>query len=303
MKYRKISVTKKTLVFLTCSAVVIGINTPIFAKKNLNIDEIREEIFHVNSHNTSLIPAADNRNVNLKEKCSNKNSIEKYTNTTHNAAKHFVSVFNDFSDKNIKTLYEIENSDNKGNLVTFGSPSSNLIARLTLGYQKIGKKGDGLSYTPKKGIKLAVRYELNAEIIKSAHDVKYRTLERNNNHNIEILANWGVRLKNGEIKCPKVIENNLAEDFLIISSLPNIFNKYALLNNQRMINFGGTHRAGTQAISLLLDSERFLRDLHKRIKKIQGEKKQQPYWQALISVKVNKKNRSSEPLSLDKIML
>ena len=303
---------RKLFIFTTCfvgiasiPAVSIGKNTFQTKAKNLSkIDKIRRELFKVDQINISLLPAADNPNVDLKDQCSEEKGREKYTTTTHNAAKHFASVFHDVSENNVKTLYAITNSNFKGNLITFGSPSSNLITRITMGYHKIGAKGEGFSHAPKPGLNLAVRYELDAERIKSARGVKYRTLERSINGKVITLANWGIRLKNGIIRCPKVIENNLAEDFLIVSSLPNTFNKEALLNDQRIINFGGTHRAGTQAINIMLDSGRFLQELHRRIKKIQGDKLKQPYWQALIAIRgVNSKNRSSEPLSLGEILL
>ncbi|MCZ7625012.1 MAG: hypothetical protein M5R38_03495 [Candidatus Methylomirabilis sp.] len=81
----------------------------------------------------------------------------------------------------------------------------------------------------------------------------------------------------------------------VISSLPNIFNRNSFDAGHRIINFGGTHREGTEAIGYLIKNKSLLEDLKLRLSQVRGNQREYPYWQALILVDCDPPNPNAIP--------
>ncbi len=74
------------------------------------------------------------------------------------------------------------------------------------------------------------------------------------------------------------------QDYLIVSSLPNVFNAASFSNGDRIINFGGTHSPGTLGVTTLIKNETVLGELSTKVMALAGRSKEMPYWQGLFLV-------------------
>jgi hypothetical protein len=136
-------------------------------------------------------------------------------------------------------------------------------------------------------------YELNGELIRK-QDLPNTVVERIvMGKRIEI-PNWGVRIPSNKYPLlpDLTLDGKLVQDYLIISSLPNVLNRASLDAGHRIINFGGTHREGTQAVEQLFTNEEILRDLTARVAKKKKNDAHEPYWQALVLVNCDPNNNT-----------
>lgn len=258
-----------------------------------DIKELFAELFLGTQEKVYLIPAQDNPNVvpNLQRLAVD--PYEVFTHTTLGAARSFAGVLDIVEDR-IKRVEQLVSLNGEGNLVTFGSPTSNLIARTALRYGEIGDGKKGSEVFPSDAIDFKVLYELNGEkILRSGSS--HRFLKRIVNNQEHQIPNWGIRKPGGVILCPETQDGSLVQDYLVISSLPNIFKRNAFDAGHRIINFGGTHREGTEAIGNLIKNKSLLEDLKLRLSRLRGNQGEYPYWQALILVDCDPPNQTATP--------
>ncbi len=71
--------------------------------------------------------------------------------------------------------------------------------------------------------------------------------------------------------------DRLISDFLLISRLPNVFDRESYIKDEAIFLFGGAHGVGTKATDLILRDTSLLSKLTKRAGKTM-------YWQALFQI-------------------
>lgn len=280
-------------VVATCSADIQADADEIMVRKD-TINEIPsisqsikdkfQQLFLGTRQDILLIPAQHNPNVRTTS--VEEDPKEVFTYATLEAAKDFAGILNQVegSIKNIDFLLKVNGA---GNLITFGSPTSNLIIRTAMRYFKLGDDNvSGFKSEPTDAFELPYTYALDGyEIL---------TSKLPNNHCIRVvngkekkIPNWGIKKADGAYLFPKMNDNGvLLQDYLLISNLPNMFNKKSLNLDERVLNFGGTHREGTQAVIQALNNENFLEELKEAF---DAEKfaNYPTYWQALFVVDCN----------------
>jgi hypothetical protein len=248
------------------------------------------DLFLGTREQVALIPAQSNPTVIHDADLLLSDPFETFTHTTLEAARNFAGVL-DQVESRIKRIDQLVAVNGEGNLVTFGSPTSNELARVALGYTRIDDSDMGLEYIPSTALPLPFSYELDGRAIAksdSVHRFCYRTVS---GRGIEI-PNWGIRKSNGALLLPETHDGALLQDYLLISNLPNVFHKTSYEAGRRLINIGGTHREGTSAIQHLFTNKCILEELCGKIKQVKGEKSLVPYWQALILVDCNASDKS-----------
>jgi hypothetical protein len=82
------------------------------------------------------------------------------------------------------------------------------------------------------------------------------------------------------------VDGQLKQDYLLISNLPNLFNRASFEGDHPIINFGGTHVAGTLAVSALFRDEVSIGVLRDRVMKLSEGERGPLYWQALVLVNI-----------------
>lgn len=163
-----------------------------------------------------------------------------------------------------------------GNLVTLGSPSTNALTAITFQY-RYHNLGVNYGFIRER----ETQFELPFEYFM---DGKYlidngAIYKRKINDELEIGPNWGIKNNStNNLILPKV--NNagfIKTDYLLITVLPNIYEKKELDTNSKIIILGGAHGTGTKAIDLLFRNKNVLTQLINKTENIQ-------YWQALIEI-------------------
>lgn len=166
--------------------------------------------------------------------------------------------------------------DHKGNLICLGSPMSNYVSKEIMGYRKISTD----SSTGLERIQDHSPFEFRFEyIFDSAYLMKEGAITKRFVGNKEhVVPNWSIKdNKTGRILVPNTVGQNLTSDFLLISVLPNIFDRKAYDKRQKVVIFGGTHGVGTKSIEILFKDKTILKAIEQQL----GEA---PYWQSLITV-------------------
>lgn len=196
------------------------------------------------------------------------------------------------------------------NIITFGSPSSNSIARAVLGYRAESK----FKLSPQfEADRYPVRYELGDETL---------TVKRRGGDYLE--PRWAISTPEGRLETRLTNDGHLAEDYLVISCVPNLLSdqvgdvldarreleelrqdpaldsriaasseerrKLSALEEQagrddrdlhRVVVIGGLHGPGTGAASLLLGEPRLAKRLEARVRQEQLDR---GFWQAVVKV-------------------
>jgi hypothetical protein len=230
----------------------------------------------------SLIPAAHNPNV-VTRIDPRTDPYQAFSKVPLLAAKAFAGVLTGLDDK-IRPIDELVRLNGEGNIVAFGSPTSNLVARIAMRYAEVGDGRRGAEYYPTDALGLKILFELNGERIINSQDTAHRSYRSVVNGKEEEIPNWGIRRLDGSIICPEMQGGTPVQDYLVISNLPNLFNSSSFSNGHRIINFGGTHSAGTRAVQRLMQDEVTLQKLHDGVRALQGNRSEFPYWQARILV-------------------
>ncbi len=116
-----------------------------------------------------------------------------FSKSDAHAAKTFASVFAE-TDRDLLPIDEILRLKADGNLVTFGSPTSNLVARVAMGYAEIGDGRRGAEHHPHDGLHLPLLFELNGEKILRAKNTAHHMYKSVVNNTVQEIPNWGLRL-------------------------------------------------------------------------------------------------------------
>lgn len=255
-----------------------------------DVKAVFADLFLGTREHVVISPAQDNPTVIREANIALADPKEVFTYTTLEAARFFAGVLDQVENR-IKRADELMAVNGEGNLITFGSPTSHELVRNALGYMKIEGDNMGLEHIPSDAFSLPFSYELDGRAIAKVDSV-YKTCLRQVSGRVVEIPNWGIRKSNGGVLLPEMHNNNLLQDYLLISNLPNVFHKSSYEVGRRLINFGGTHREGTSAIQHLFTDKHILEDLCAKLKLAGGEKGSPLYWQALVLVDCDPKNGS-----------
>jgi hypothetical protein len=191
----------------------------------------------------------------------------------------------------IHGLYTPDDLD--GNLVCLGSPMSNFLSKEILQYEANGLKENGLKRKKEKLLfDLPFEYVFDIDILTKNSMPTNRLVGQN-----EVkIPNWSLYDRaNDKYLIPRVNENNnLQDDYLLITVLPNCLSKASYEKEDKIIIFGGTHGVGTMAIDPLFKHKQLLTSLHEKTKNIK-------YWQALIratNIGIHKESKRSHPYDI-----
>lgn len=210
------------------------------------------------------------------------------------------------------------------NIVTFGSPSSNGLARALLGYRRDPAKKFSLLKTADAD-RFPITYEL---------DDDNGIVRRNGTAYLE--PKWGLSTPERRIDTLLTTQHSLVDDYLVLSCLPNTlspvmkarsevarlagqpdhhtqmidsaayateFERLVALAasgqpNHRVLIVGGLHGPGTAATRLLLSDPQNARRLKQRVRE---ERLDGKYWQALIHIRevgFNERTRRDFPRAI-----
>ncbi|MDT7044076.1 hypothetical protein [Candidatus Nitronereus thalassa] len=234
-----------------------------------------KRVFLGTGENIAILPASHNPTVGAE-----------LTKGTVEAAQPFKSVIFDL-DERIKDISGSVKTGISGNLICFGSPTSNIVARTVMQYKEI--RGDGRNghhFIPNETFEFPFLYELNGDLLlKEGHYCKRLVRDQE-----IIIPNWGIRLSKDLLKIPETRNDKIANDYLIITNVPNIFHKQSYELGRRIIMLGGTHATGTRATKLLLLDKGLL-------KQIEDKSSRMSSWQAVVTID-NVNLETSAPQSL-----
>jgi hypothetical protein len=249
---------------------------------SVDVKDGLKNLFLGSQEKISIIPAQNNPNVAVNKSRLEADPYEIFTHTTLEVARSFAKIL-DQTEGRLTRVDQLFSVNGEGNLLTFGSPTSNLIAQIALRYGDIGDGTAGSNHVRTDAFDLKILYELNGSIIKSMDSV-HRSCYRTVNGRIFEIPNWGVQDSTGIIRLPETRDGALVQDYLVISSLPNTLSRTALDSGHRIINIGGTHSEGTLAAKGLLINDSLLRELEAKVRYHKGNSKDDPFWQAIILV-------------------
>jgi hypothetical protein len=214
-----------------------------------------------------------------------------FTAPSLKTANAFIRMFEAYEGR-IKSVDQLQAAKGDGNIVVMGSPTSNFISRIALGYKEnknsnTGAGVKGAKYIHKDAFELKIRYALDEAEILGVQDSPHHYVYRNEDGEIAEVLNWGIRKSNGEICLPETQNKVLMQDYLLISCLPNTFNKHSYDAGHRLINIGGAHREGTLAAEKLFSDKAMLTELSEHLQVEKGKKDDTRFWQALVLVDSN----------------
>jgi hypothetical protein len=146
------------------------------------------------------------------------------------------------------------------NLVLIGSPESEPLTRLLFGYEVL-PNGRGLRYRDDT-VPLIYRWDEErraAETLMCLHVRPHGV--------IAARPNWPLVHDTGELhKIPVRLNNGyLAEDFLLITRIPNFITDTAWDSGAGIINISGLHSVGTRALGMVLDDGALVADIQARL--------------------------------------
>ena len=166
--------------------------------------------------------------------------------------------------------------DHGGNLICLGSPMSNFVSREIMGYGCISSDPSlGLTRLPYSSpFEFRFEYIFDSTYLMKEGVVTKRFVG-NKEHGV---PNWSIKdNEKNAVLVPMTIGENLVSDFLLVSVLPNIFDRKTYDKGQKVIILGGTHGVGTKSIELLFKDRSILETIEKQVAGA-------PYWQALVAV-------------------
>jgi len=182
--------------------------------------------------------------------------------------------------------------DLKGNFICLGSPMSNFLSRVIMQYYtKEVDPSKGLIRENNPIFELEYDYIFDSDYLLSEGLMSKRYVGSKKH----AVPNWSMRnISQKELISPSIVGDNLSTDYLLITVLPNIFDKEAYEKGEKVTIFGGTHGVGTKSIELLFKSKKLLSDIKKQIGDTQ-------YWQALVKTDKtfhDTKRKRTAPFSL-----
>ncbi len=194
-----------------------------------------------------LLPAEDNPTRRLGQSPESEDPYEVFTHTTLASARAFAGASGLFGDEVRRVNELIRVHQARGNLVTFGSPTSNRTARIGMRYAEI--EGMGARVATTSGVRRARSEDSLQAFQRQSHPVlgrgssplaENRRWQGDGDPQLGYLDGGATHLlprRGGRA--------NSFQDYLLISSLPNAFHPESLdCGLPGLLNFGGTHREG-----------------------------------------------------------
>lgn len=191
------------------------------------------------------------------------------TNPTRHAARSLARIF---QREDLVLSEDIRQFDFYGNLVLLGGPLANQTTRLLMGLDGRSE----LLKTTSRAFSFPFHFDIETSISQfdRGEPGSWRGAMESHQRKAPI---WTIYRGGKEYVRPKLVANALADDFLILTSLPNILNRKSYENGSRITMLSGAHSVGMRAVHDLLESrpllERLLSDGH-------GKKA----WQALLTI-------------------
>lgn len=201
----------------------------------------------------------------------------------------------DFEDYELVSgLIDLDQIKLGGTLIALGSPMSNNLSRLIMGYEQINPKNPEFGMIrnlTKSFFDLPYEYIFDSQKLLKKGLATSRKID-GNDHKV---PNWAIKsnIDNSIISADTFDSGNFKNDFLLISVLPNIFETNSYENEDKIVIFGGTHGIATKSIELLFKDEKLLSILSNKVNT--------PFWQAVIKVdKVGFVEDDVKPISLSR---
>lgn len=264
-------------------------------------------LFGIRQHHTSIVPAASNPTIRKRlmqitspVRASNREEMLKYFSKATVDASAFLQpllhdpVVNHFV--GYDEVNEILRANRQESIVALGTPTSNSLIRNLMTYREYEDPADGHEYQANDAIQLPILFELRRRQIVSAdnqRDAWYRPQSFAGEPVPELIPNWGITTAESDLLLPATDgQGRLLEDFLVISSLPNVLRPESVERRLPVICIGGTHSVGTLALKDVLEDPAILPGLEQELR----SKGSPDFWQALIRVELNPE--SGKPVSL-----
>jgi hypothetical protein len=217
--------------------------------------EMISELLFGNAHSQYYVPAFDNPYA----------PVGGMTLPTRDALN---SIFQriGFSPDQVRNLESPYTTKVDGTLVVLGGPVPNKLSRSIMGQ---GSGSPLFSDAMKKRVDLPVHF---SNIVSEKQGVGNR-------------PNYRIILKGQPLRAA----DEGVDDFLVITSIPNVCSPSYHAFNHRIVNIAGFHGAGMRAIDLVLESG-FVEKIHRGVTQSEALKGA-PGWQALVRVEVDKANK------------
>ena len=200
----------------------------------------------------------------------------------HDDLSNLSAIANDFlsADTNFAPIAGVDllragtlNTD----VIVSGSPVSNMLSRIALGYQRISE--DGSEGLRRDGVQF---FDLPFEFVFDAAYLRKQgitTVSRQLGNLLHTVPNWSIRdISKDRMLIPEARDaDDWSRDFLLVTVLPNIFSLDVEKHGTKLVLFMGTHGVGTRA-AYLLYADSTLRTL------VSDFSKKEPFFQTLIPV-------------------
>lgn len=158
-----------------------------------------------------------------------------------------------------------------GDIITVGSPTSDVIARASFEYS-------GARYELKRAVDPLIELPITYILDKDELDGGEVLLRRYVAGEEKEMYNWALRMGKDILPPPKLGTNRwLQTDYLLITRIPNLMSRKAFFDGAEILLIGGAHGTGTEAIGLLLKDAKLL-------SRIEAERQNSPYFQILVPI-------------------
>jgi len=159
-----------------------------------------------------------------------------------------------------------------GNILTVGSPNSNEFAYTLFGHRTIGTTGtEYLDDARDHPLTLPIRFHLNGSAVRNPE----RRIVRGKYWE----PNWGLVYNHKPLFPERNLSGGLHTDYLVLTKVPNVFDKHWETTGNSVFLISGIHGPGTQGFYLLTRDHAAIDSLARRVRNLNA-----PYWQALIKV-------------------
>jgi len=252
------------------AAAKIGEEAFVFAKAAafgdsslaLNPDQIQigRRLLLGTGHRVKIIPATFN-------KISGEGTRTGITPPAKSAVDKLVRLFELASD-HVATVRDLKTNNLRGNLCAVGGPIANVLSENLFGQ---GGHSPSMNHD---GAPLRLPMFINNSLALEKMKMGESVLQGAKRSPI-----WRAQA-GSRVYTPEIRKGKIAEDFLLVTNIPNIFDKESLEYHQRVVVVSGANGAGTRAVGNLLTSKFALDSLEKSASAVPRD----GGWQALFHI-------------------
>lgn len=160
-----------------------------------------------------------------------------------------------------------------GSALVSGSPVSNAMSRYLLQYEYVDNSDRNLGLLRTKNAVFETEFEFL--LARNALDEMGISEPIGKSGNT---GNWSVvNKRSGEVYAAENRDGRLMSDFLLVTCLPNIFDRESYENGESVFLLAGAHGVGTRATDVLLRDSSLLSKLKEKVGRSM-------YWQALFKI-------------------